>query len=84
MADGTLAVGDVKATAFAILAMLTGICTWYKPEGRLSVAALVALHTTWCCKAAVIPAPHGSPGGPHDGIRTRRLPHEAFTKNAGQ
>ena len=57
VADGTLAVGDVKATAFAILAMLTGICTWYKPEGRLSVAALVALHTNLVLQGCRHPRP---------------------------
>jgi hypothetical protein len=25
--------------------MLTGVCTWYRPGGRLGIAALVALHT---------------------------------------
>jgi hypothetical protein len=25
--------------------MLTGACTWYKPEGRLTKAELVTLHT---------------------------------------
>ncbi len=29
----------------AMLAMLTGICTWYRPDGRLSPAEIIALHT---------------------------------------
>jgi hypothetical protein len=33
---GAFSVTDAKITAFAILAMLTGTCTWYKPDGRLS------------------------------------------------
>ena len=29
---------------FAILALLTGICTWYRPGGRLTREAIVAAH----------------------------------------
>jgi AcrR family transcriptional regulator len=42
---GELDVVDIPVTAFAMLAMLTGICTWYRPNGRLGKAELVALHT---------------------------------------
>lgn len=35
---------DVKVTTFALIAMLTGICEWYKPDGRMSQDELVALH----------------------------------------
>ena len=35
---------DVHVTAFAILAMLTGICQWYRPDGRLGEDELVATH----------------------------------------
>jgi AcrR family transcriptional regulator len=44
-AAGVLAVDDARIAAYAILAMLTGACTWYKPEGRLTKADVVALHT---------------------------------------
>ena len=43
--EGVLKVTDVQTAAFAILAMLTGICTWYQPDGRLSVAELIEVHT---------------------------------------
>jgi AcrR family transcriptional regulator len=36
---------DPSVAAKAILAMLTGVCTWFRPEGRLSVSALIALYT---------------------------------------
>jgi AcrR family transcriptional regulator len=45
VATGELEVADIPVTTFALLAMLTGICTWYRPNGRLEKAALVALHT---------------------------------------
>ncbi len=41
---GVLDVTDIPVTAFAMLAMLTGICTWYRPNGRLGKAELVQLH----------------------------------------
>ena len=44
-AAGDLAIDDITVTAFALLAMLTGICTWYRPNGRLDKARLAALHT---------------------------------------
>lgn len=45
VAAGELEIADIPVTAFAMLAMLTGICTWYRPNGRLGKAELVALHT---------------------------------------
>lgn len=45
VAAGLLAMRDVRVSAYAMLAMLTGVCTWYKPSGRLDRAAIVALHT---------------------------------------
>ena len=36
---------DVRVTAYAILAMLTGICTWYEPKGRIGRAQLIDIHT---------------------------------------
>ena len=37
-------VGDVRVATFAILSMLTGVCTWYRPSGRLSKDPIVAVH----------------------------------------
>ena len=42
---GELDVADTRIGAYAILAMLTGACTWYRPEGRLTRGQVVALHT---------------------------------------
>ena len=44
-ASGDLTIADPSVAAYALLAMLTGVCTWYRPGGRLSKAALVTLHT---------------------------------------
>ena len=43
--EGVLEAADVRTEAFAILAMLPGICTWYRPDGRLSVSDLIEVHT---------------------------------------
>jgi AcrR family transcriptional regulator len=43
-AEGRLAIADSHVAAYAILAMLTGVCVWYKPGGRLSKAAVVDQH----------------------------------------
>jgi AcrR family transcriptional regulator len=44
-ACGDLDIPDTHVTAYAILAMLTGACTWYKSDGRLGKAKMIALHT---------------------------------------
>jgi AcrR family transcriptional regulator len=38
-------IGDIRVSAYAILAMLTGICTWYDPKGRIGRKALIDVHT---------------------------------------
>ena len=43
-ATGAFSIADTRISAYAMLAMLTGVCTWYRPDGRLDKAALVALH----------------------------------------
>lgn len=44
MAAGVFRRADVKVTGFALLGMLTGICQWYRPDGRMSQDDLVAVH----------------------------------------
>jgi AcrR family transcriptional regulator len=44
VSDGTFEVADIQVTTYAILALLTGICTWYRPGGRLTTEAIVAAH----------------------------------------
>jgi AcrR family transcriptional regulator len=35
---------DSRVAAKAIIAMLTGVCTWYRPGGRLTIDEIVALY----------------------------------------
>ncbi|MEJ1977081.1 MAG: TetR/AcrR family transcriptional regulator [Acetobacteraceae bacterium] len=55
IAAGALAVPDTRIAAYAILAMLTGACTWYQPSGRLSKATVVALHTDLVLRGCLAP-----------------------------
>ncbi|HEX9447227.1 MAG TPA: TetR/AcrR family transcriptional regulator [Dongiaceae bacterium] len=45
MRDKSLRKADVQVASYALLAMLTGICTWYKPDGRLSETEIITVHT---------------------------------------
>jgi AcrR family transcriptional regulator len=45
VARGVFDLADTRVATFALLAMLTGVCTWYRPNGRLSKEAIVELHT---------------------------------------
>lgn len=42
---GKFKVDEPRVAAFALIAMLTGICNWYQPNGPLSKARLVKVHT---------------------------------------
>ncbi len=44
IASGDFIAEDVRVAAYAILAMLTGICTWYDPGGRIDRKALIRIH----------------------------------------
>ena len=44
VASGVFEVVDVQVATFAILSLLTGLCNWYRPGGRLSKEAIIASH----------------------------------------
>lgn len=44
VSEGEFEVADIQVATFAILALLTGLCTWYRPGGRLTRDAIVAAH----------------------------------------
>ncbi|MEP1352515.1 MAG: TetR/AcrR family transcriptional regulator [Tateyamaria sp.] len=39
-AEGVFSVQDTKVATLAVIAMLTGVTTWFRPEGRLSLRAV--------------------------------------------
>ncbi|BAM89771.1 putative transcriptional regulatory protein, TetR family [Bradyrhizobium oligotrophicum S58] len=44
VAQGVFDVDDVQVATFAIIALLTGLCSWYRPGGRLTKDAIIAAH----------------------------------------
>ena len=44
-ARGQFQIEDARVTTFAIIAMLTGICMWYRPDGPRGQEELIAIHT---------------------------------------
>jgi AcrR family transcriptional regulator len=50
VARGEFAVADTTVTAFGILAMLTGVCTWFKPSGRLSKEQVTEIYSDMVLK----------------------------------
>lgn len=67
VSDGSFEVADIQVTTFAILALLTGICTWYRPGGRLTKEAIVAAHEKLVL-SGVTPSPTPNP------LRPKRKP----------
>ncbi|MCS3449246.1 MULTISPECIES: TetR/AcrR family transcriptional regulator [Bradyrhizobium] len=62
---GVFEVVDIQVATFAILALLTGLCTWYRPGGRLTRDAIIAAHEKLVLsgvapQAAIGQASHGS------------------------
>lgn len=45
VAQGVFDCGDARIATFAILAMLTGVCTWYRSNGRLGRDQIIDIHT---------------------------------------
>ena len=54
--QGAFEVGDIQVATFGILALLTGLCTWYRPGGRLTREAIVEAHEKLVL-SGVMPAP---------------------------
>ncbi|MCB1362844.1 MAG: TetR family transcriptional regulator [Rhodobacteraceae bacterium] len=44
IAEGTMAVPDPKIATLAVIAMLTGVNTWYRAGGRLSLAEVESIY----------------------------------------
>lgn len=57
---------DSRVTTFAVLAMLTGVCNWYRPDGRMSKQELVRIHTDLAYKML------GAQAGPGSAVKAPR------------
>ncbi|WP_076859933.1 TetR/AcrR family transcriptional regulator [Bradyrhizobium mercantei] len=69
VADGVFEVIDIQVATFAILALLTGLCTWYRPGGRLTRDAIIAAHEKLVLSGV---APRAETGQASHGSRTPR------------
>lgn len=50
--DGTFRLADIRVATFAIIAMLTGLNTWYRDEGRLSLDTIEDIYLDLVLSAA--------------------------------
>ena len=57
VSEGTFEVVDIQVATFGIIALLTGLCTWYRPGGRLTREAIVAAHEKLVLSGVSPPAP---------------------------
>ena len=71
VAKGVFEVADVQVATFAIIALLTGLCTWYRPGGRLTRDAIVDAHEKLVL-SGVMPEP--APASASNCSRTRPPP----------
>ena len=74
-AAGVFSVSEPKVATYAIIAMLTGICMWYRPGGRLSQDELVAVYTGLVLGGVTgvgpaLSAPAGLPGVTPEALAT--------------
>ncbi len=51
VAEGVFAVPDPKIATLAVIAMLTGVGTWYRPDGRLTLDAVETIYLDMVRKA---------------------------------
>lgn len=72
VAEGEFDVVDIQVATFAILALLTGLTTWYRPGGRLTREAIVAAHEKLVLSGVARAAASGPP-------KAKRAPSPAGT-----
>ncbi|QTL05325.1 TetR family transcriptional regulator [Aquabacter sp. L1I39] len=54
-AAGVFRVPEPRVATYAIISMLTGICTWYRADGRLSQDELVRIYTDLVVEGVALP-----------------------------
>lgn len=53
--EGLFDVDDIRLTTLALISMLNGVTSWYKPDGRLSLARVEAIYSDMAGKAVRMP-----------------------------
>ncbi|MBR0753805.1 TetR family transcriptional regulator [Bradyrhizobium jicamae] len=69
VAEGVFEVVDIQVATFAILALLTGLCSWYRPGGRLTREAIIAAHEKLVLSGV---APHAAAAAPRKTAKRAR------------
>jgi AcrR family transcriptional regulator len=69
VAEGVFDVDDIQVATFAIIALLTGLCSWYRPGGRLTKDAIIAAHEKLVLSGVMPRSAKPSPSG-RDGTKT--------------
>ncbi|MGY4479057.1 TetR/AcrR family transcriptional regulator [Bradyrhizobium sp. USDA 3364] len=69
VAEGVFEVVDIQVATFAIIALLTGLCTWYRPGGRLTRDGIIAAHEKLVLSGV---APQASAGQVQSGRKSPR------------
>lgn len=69
VAEGVFEVVDIQVATFAIISLLTGLCTWYRPGGRLTRDAIIAAHEKLVLSGV---APHAAIGELRSGDNSPR------------
>ena len=59
--EGVFEVADIQVATFAIISLLTGLCSWYRPGGRLTKEAIVTAHEK-LVMSGVMPSPAATRG----------------------
>lgn len=65
--EGVFDVVDVQVATFGIIALLTGLCSWYRPGGRLTREAIITAHEKLVLSGV-------SPLAPPPAARAKRRP----------
>ncbi|OYY24356.1 MAG: TetR family transcriptional regulator, partial [Rhizobiales bacterium 24-66-13] len=72
-AQGAFRVSEPRVSTYAIISMLTGICMWYRPDGRLSQDDLVGIYGDLVTQGVA----SGAPLAPPVALEAPPLPAEA-------
>jgi AcrR family transcriptional regulator len=56
---GFFETGDVRVAAFGILSLLSGVCTWFRPDGPRSKEEITAIYTRMILKGLAQTQPDG-------------------------
>ncbi|MGJ5207048.1 TetR/AcrR family transcriptional regulator [Bradyrhizobium sp. HKCCYLR20261] len=72
VSEGVFDVVDIQVATFAIIALLTGLCSWYRPGGRLTRDAIIAAHEKLVL-SGVMPSSAASQPSRDDGRRVEQV-----------